>query len=61
MATRAWQPSPDRRTVDELTVHRAVEDLLTIEPLDLGPATPATRALTLERGPEPNGPSPHDA
>jgi hypothetical protein len=39
--------------IADITVTNAREDLLLVEPLDLGPGTPATAALELERGPQP--------
>ncbi len=42
-----------RRSLSELTVRDAQSDLLDVEPLDLGPGTPASAALALERGPQP--------
>lgn len=41
------------RSVDELTVTAAREDLLLVDPIDFGPGAPATAALALERGPQP--------
>jgi hypothetical protein len=35
--------------LEALTVRQAQRDLLEVEPLDLGPGSPATRALELER------------
>jgi hypothetical protein len=35
--------------LEALTVRQAQGDLLEVEPLDLGPGSPATRALELER------------
>jgi hypothetical protein len=50
----ASQPSSsDRFSVAELTVRTAQDDLLEVDPLDLGPDAPGTAALAVERGPEP--------
>jgi hypothetical protein len=49
----ASQPSSsDRFSVAELTVRTAQNDLLEVDPLDLGPDAPTTAALEAERGPE---------
>jgi hypothetical protein len=57
VATDPSHPAPlNRRSLAELTVRDAHGDLLEVQPLDLGPGTPATIALEHERGPEP-----HDA
>lgn len=37
----------------DTTVTEARDDLLLVEPLDLGPGAPATAALEVERGPQP--------
>jgi hypothetical protein len=56
----ATDPSPpamlNRRSLAGLTVRDAHGDLVEVQPLDLGPGTPATIALEHERGPQP-----HDA
>lgn len=53
----AVDPSPGSpilpRSVDQLTVTEARDDLLLVDPIDLGPGAPATAALELERGPQP--------
>jgi hypothetical protein len=55
VATDPSQPAPlDRRSLAELTVCDAHGDLLEVQPLDLGPGTPATIALEHERGPQPH-------
>jgi hypothetical protein len=46
----------NRRSLAGLTVRDAHGDLVEVQPLDLGPGTPATIALEHERGPQP-----HDA
>jgi hypothetical protein len=40
-------------SLDEITVTEARDDLLLVEPIDLGPGAPATAALEVERGPQP--------
>jgi hypothetical protein len=57
VATDPSHPAPlNRRSLAELTVRDAHGDLLEVQPLDLGPGTPATIAREHERGPQP-----HDA
>jgi hypothetical protein len=54
MAVEPTQGNPlVLRSIDELTVAVPCDDLLLIDPLDLGPGAPATAALALERGPQP--------
>jgi hypothetical protein len=43
-------------SLDDITVTEARDDLLLVEPIDLGPGAPATAALEVERGPEPTAP-----
>lgn len=40
-------------SLDDITVTEAREDLLLVDPIDLGPGAPATAALEVERGPQP--------
>jgi hypothetical protein len=40
-------------SIDDITVTEARDDLLLVEPIDLGPGAPATAALEMERGPQP--------
>ena len=55
VATDPSHPAPfNRRSLAELTVRDAHGDLLEVQPLDLGPGTPATIALEHERGPQPH-------
>jgi hypothetical protein len=55
VATDPLHPAPlDRRSLAELTVRDAHGDLLEVQPLDLGPGTPATIALEHQRGPQPH-------
>ncbi|MGI8781544.1 MAG: hypothetical protein ACR2L8_15500 [Solirubrobacteraceae bacterium] len=55
MATHRSHPAPsDHHSLAELTVRNAHGDLLEVEPLDLGPAAPATTALAHERGSQPD-------
>jgi hypothetical protein len=42
-------------SLDGITVSQARGDLLLVEPIDLGPGSPATAALEVERGPRPAG------
>jgi hypothetical protein len=43
-------------SIDDITVTEARDDLLLVEPIDLGPGAPATAALEVERGPQPTAP-----
>jgi hypothetical protein len=55
VATDPSHPTPlTRRSLAQLTVRDAHGDLLEVQPLDLGPGTPATIALEHERGPQPH-------
>jgi hypothetical protein len=55
VATDPSHPAPlNPRSLAELTVRDAHGDLLEVQPLDLGPGTPATIALEHERGPQPH-------
>ena len=56
VATHRSLPQPAQHTLDELIVRVGEDDLLDIEPLNLGPDAPATAALELERGPGPDEP-----
>jgi hypothetical protein len=52
IASRAPQPpSPEHLSLAALTVREAQIDLLKVDPVDLGPGSPATAALEFERGP----------
>ncbi|MGO9792808.1 MAG: hypothetical protein ACLP8S_25795, partial [Solirubrobacteraceae bacterium] len=42
--------------LDDITLTEARDDLLLIEPIDLGPGAPATAALEVERGRQPTAP-----
>jgi len=46
--------SPRSPPLAGMTVSDAHGDLLEVQPLDLGPGTPATIALEHERGPQPH-------
>ncbi len=43
-------------SIDDITVSEARDDLLLVEPIDLGPGAPATAALEVERGRQPTAP-----
>lgn len=50
MASSAPQPpSSEPDWLEDLTVRHAQGNLLEVEPLDLGPGAPASRALELDR------------
>jgi hypothetical protein len=50
MASSAPQPpSSEPAWLEDLTVRQAQGNLLEIKPLDLGPGSPASRALELDR------------
>lgn len=53
MATEPSHPLPKTFTIAELTVQKADGDLLELDPLEMGPGTPGSDALAIERGPEP--------
>lgn len=54
MASQPSHPLSARLfTIAELTVQDAEGDLLDVDPLQLGPGTPASDALAIERGPQP--------
>lgn len=54
MATNRSLPQPTQYRLDELIVRVGDDDLLDVEPLNLGPDAPATTALELERGARPD-------
>ena len=54
MATEPSRPQPFKTfAIAELSVQDAEGDLLDVDPLRLGPGTPASDALAAERGPRP--------
>ena len=52
MALQPSQPYHSRWSLAELTVSEALVDLLDVEPLDLGPGSPASTALAEDRDTE---------